>query len=170
MEPSEGVSTEEHGKHLRVHGRVEAQELMADMLEQARRKISIFAPLLDSYLFSTTRVGSALASFAAAHRNNLARFLIEDVDQALRHNGRIVELCRRLSDFIKIRQVGQDDAGLREMFVIIDDSTYLHQPDTEKPDYLAGLEARGEAKHFSAAYERMWERSRPISAIHTLGL
>ncbi len=168
MEKDEGVPIEKRTKH--VHGRVEAQEVIAEMLAHARHKISVFAPTLDDYLFNTSRVAEALASFAAAGRNNMARFLIEDVDRSLHHNGRVIEMCRRLADFIKVREVDEDHTGLREMFLVIDDNSYLHQPDMVKPDYIAGFDTRGEAKRFTTRYERMWERSHSISAIHTLGL
>ncbi|MFQ6021504.1 MAG: hypothetical protein ACE5NW_02180 [Acidiferrobacterales bacterium] len=170
MATGERASTGKRDQHLRIHGRGEAQEIIAGMLAQARHKVSIFSPTLDGYLFNTAPIAKALASFAAAHRKNLVRFLIEDVDQSLHHNARIVELCRRLSDFIKIRAVDEDHAGLQEMFLIIDDNAYLHQPDTQKQDYIAGFEGTRKAKHFANQHEHMWECSLAITAIHKLGL
>lgn len=170
MEGDEQAPTGERSKHLHVHGRVEARDLMTDMVEKAQRKISVIGPTLDAYLFNTPRVAQALASFAAAHRKNLARFLVVDVDQSINRNGRIVELCRRFSDFIKMRQVNEHDIGLQEMFLVIDDSAYVHQPHTDRPDYLARLDARGEARQLTIRYERLWERSLTISTIDPAGL
>jgi hypothetical protein len=155
-------------QHLR--SRVEAHDLMTDMLAQARRQIAIFAPVLDASLFNTSRVAQALASFAATHRNNLVRLLVEDSVQAVHDNGRVVELCRRFSDFIKMRRVDEDHAGLREMFVIIDDHAYLHQREIDNPDFLAAVDTRRDVRPLILRYERMWDRSHAIPSILTVGL
>ena len=162
-------ATEESAiQHLR--SRVEAHDVMAGMLAQARRRVAIFAPLLDASLFNTSRVTQTLASFAAAHRHNLARVLVENSAQAVHDNGRIVELCRRFSDFMKMCQVDEDHTGLREMFVIIDDHAYLHQRDIDNPDFLAATNARRDARPLILQYERMWDRAHSILSILTAGL
>jgi hypothetical protein len=143
---------------------------MADMLAQARRRIAIFAPTLDALLFNTSPVTQTFASFAAAHRHNLARLLVENSAQAVHDNGRVVELCRRFSGFIKMRQVDEDHAGLREMFVIIDDHAYLHQRDIDNPHFLAAVNARRDVRPLILQYERMWDRSHAIPSILTTGL
>lgn len=155
-------------KHLR--SRAEAHDLMTDMLAQARRRIAIFAPVLDASLFNTSHVTRILASFAAAHRHNLVRVLVENSAQAIHDNGRIVELCRRFSDFTKMRQVDEDHAGLREMFIIIDDHAYLHQRDIDNPDFLAAVNARRNVRPLILQYERMWDRSHSIPSVLTVGL
>ena len=169
MKDRKQSTAQENGiQHL--HSRLEAHDLMADMMAPARRRIAIFAPVLDASLFNTSRVTQALASFAAAHRHNLARLLVENSAQVIHDNGRIIELCRRLSDFIKMRQVDEDHAGLREMFVIIDDHAYLHQRDIDNPDFLAAVNTRRHARPLIMRYERMWDRSHSIPSILTVGL
>ncbi len=88
----------------------------------------------------------------------------------MNHNGRIVELCRRFRDFIKMRQMDGDDAGPREMYVIVDGRSYLHQRDIDAPDYLAALEAPRAVRTLMLEYERMWERGSTIASVITLGL
>ena len=164
----ENPTAESGIQHL--HSRVEAHDLMADMLVQARRRIAVFAPSLDASLFNTSPVTQALASFAASRRHNLVRLLVENSTQAVHDNGRIVELCRRFSDFIKMRQVDEDHAGLREMFVIIDDHAYLHQREIDNPDFLAAVNARRDVRPLILQYQRMWDRSHSIPSILTVGL
>lgn len=155
-------------RHL--HSRADANETLVEILGQAHRQIIVFAPVLDGFLFNTSAVARTLASFAAAHRHNTARFLIEHSVQAVHDNGRIVELCRRFRDFIKMRRVDEDDAGLREMFVIVDGRSYLHQRDIDAPDYLAALDASRAARPLMLEFERMWERGSTIASVITLGL
>lgn len=162
--------TEEINEFRHLHSRAEASEVLVEILGQARRQIIVFAPVLDGFLFNTSAVARALASFAAAHRRNTARFLIEHSAQVVHDNGRVVELCRRFRDLIKMRQVNNDDAGLREMFVIADGRSYLHQRDIDAPDYLAGLDVPRAMPPLMLEYERMWERGSTIPSVITVGL
>lgn len=156
--------------HVRISGRSDAVRFLGQMLAQAQHQIAVFAPSLDPLFFNSTEAVDRLASFAAAHHRNLARFLVEDAVQLLQQNQRLIELCRRFSDFIKLQQVDEDQAGLREGFVIVDQRAFLHQRDLEKMDYVGALNARGRARLLDVAFDRMWDRSRPIAEIHSLGL
>ncbi|HSD97496.1 MAG TPA: hypothetical protein VLB06_10185, partial [Sulfuricaulis sp.] len=77
-----------------IRGRDDVADFLAGLAESATREIVIFAPQIDGALFNTPRFARALASFAARHRNNLARIVVEDTEQVLRDNDRLVGLCR----------------------------------------------------------------------------
>lgn len=155
---------------MQLHGREQVREFLLALLQQARRKIFVFAPSLDSGLFNTAPVIEVLASFTAIHRGNLVRFLVEDADRSLHENARVVASCRRFSDFIKMHQVDEDNAGLQEQFVVVDDCAYLHQPHLDRPEFRASPDDRSEARQLAIRYERMWERSHSMPGVHTLGL
>jgi hypothetical protein len=148
----------------------EVRDFLVTLLQQARRKISVFAPMLDADLFNTSRVIEVLASFTASHRGNLVRFLVEDADQSLHQNARVVGLSRRFGDFIKMHQVDEDNIGLQEQFVIVDDCGYLHQPHLDRPEFRASTDDPSKTREFAIRYERMWERSQSMPGVHTLGL
>ncbi len=153
-----------------LNSRDEVRDFLVTLLQQARRKISVFAPTLEGDLFNTSQVIGVLASFTASHRGNLVRFLVEDADRSLHQNARVAGLCRRFSDVIKMHQVDEDDTGLQEQFVIVDDRGYLHQPHLDRPGFRASADDRSETRQFAIRYERMWERSQTMPGVHTLGL
>jgi hypothetical protein len=161
---------EEGSQRLHLHSRAESYDFLAQMLARARRRISIFSPTLDIPLLNSAGTIEILGTFATASRYSLARFLVDDAERSIQNNARLVELCRRLSDFIKLQQVDEQDRNIREMFVLVDDSMYLHQRNLDEADYLVGLNTPGEARQLAVRYERMWERSQPIAGVHTLGL
>ncbi|MDH3670965.1 MAG: hypothetical protein OES46_07335 [Gammaproteobacteria bacterium] len=153
-----------------LNSRDEVRDFLVTLLQQARRKISVFAPTLEGDLFNTSPVISVLASFTTSHRGNLVRFLVEDADLSFHQNARVVGLCRRFSDFIKMHQVDENNSGLQEQFVIVDDCGYLHQPHLDRPGFRASTDDRSETRQFAIRYERMWERSQSMPGVHTLGL
>lgn len=153
-----------------IRDRAEVSDFLALLAENATREIVIFAPRLDGANFNNSRFARALASFAARHRQNLARIVTEDVEQATRDNDRLIGLCRRLSDFIHLHQVGEEHLGLREMFMVVDHRGYLHQPDTDKPDCVAHPHDGHAAVQLARRFNELWDRSEPITALRAAGL
>lgn len=166
--PSAGNDPGAQSRIIRDRG--EVGEFLAGLVEGATREIVVFAPQLDSVLFNTARVSRALASFAARHRHNLARFVVEDTEQALRDNDRLVGLCRRLSDFIHLHRVAEEHLGIREMFVVVDHAGYLRQEDTTKPDCVAAPRDARQAVQLARRFNELWDRSEPVASLRAAGL
>ncbi|MHB8535967.1 MAG: DUF7931 domain-containing protein [Sulfuricaulis sp.] len=153
-----------------IRGREDVGNFLAGLVESAAREIVIFAPQLDSALYNTARVSRALASFAARHRHNLARIVVEDSEQAIRDNDRLTGLCRRLSDFIHMHRVAEEHIGRREMFIVVDHSGYLLQEDVAKPDCIADPCDRRQATQLARRFNELWDRSESIVMLRSAGL
>ena len=153
-----------------IRDRAEVSDFLTRLAENATREIVIFAPRLDGAYFNNSRFARALASFAARHRQNLARIVIEDAEQAIRDNDRLVGLCRRLSDFIHMQQVAEEHLGMREMFIVVDHRGYLHQKDLDNPDCVAHPHDGHEAVLLARRFSELWDRSEPIIALRAAGL
>lgn len=172
METAKNSPNTETAPQLRriIRNRSEVSDFLAILVESATREIVVFAPRLDGTYFNNSRFARALASFAARHRQNLARIVIEDTEQALRDNDRLVGLCRRLSDFIHMQKVAEEHLGINEMFVVVDHRGYLHQQDTAKPDCVIHLHDGHEAVLLTRRFNELWDRSEPIVALRAAGL
>lgn len=153
-----------------IRGRDEIRDQFAVLAEEAKREVALFSPQLDSYFFNNGRFARALASFAARHRHNRARILVEDTSQALRDNDRLVALLRRLSDFLDMREVGEEHRGVRDMFIVVDHGGYLHRQDMSKPECLTNAHDPQEAVQLLRRFNEMWNRSEPIASLRTAGL
>ena len=171
MDTAKNISATEPAPQRRIlRDRGEVSDFLAGLAENATREIVVFAPHLDGAFFNSSRFARALASFAARHRQNLARIVVEDTEQALRDNDRLVGLCRRLSDFIHMHQVAEEHLGMREMFVVVDHRGYLHQQDIAKPDCLTHPRDGHEAVMLTRRFNELWDRSEPIIALRATGL
>ncbi len=146
------------------------RDRIASLIESAKREIVVFAPQMDAHFFNNSQLSRPLASFAARHQYNRARILIEDTSQVLRDNDRIVGLCRRLPEFIQLRQVAEEHLGFREMFVIVDGVSSLHQPDVTKYECVVEPAGRKRAAEMLERFELMWDRSEPAFGLNTAGL
>lgn len=153
---------------LKTRDAVRAQITL--LTNQARHEIRLFTPQLDPVLFNTAELMSLLTSFVARDRHNFVHILVEDSDQAVRDNDRIVLLCRRMSDFVHLHRVGEQHIGLKEMFLAVDHLGYLHQPDLARHDCVsASADTRGTVM-LVRRFQEMWERSEPVRTINTVGL
>ncbi|MHB8742525.1 MAG: DUF7931 domain-containing protein [Sulfuricaulis sp.] len=172
MDTAKNTSSDDKAESQRriIRGRSEVSEFLASLVENATREIVILAPQLDASLFNTTRFARAVASFAARHRHNLARIIIQDTEQALRDNDRLVGLCRRLSDFLHMHQVSEEHIGIREMFVVVDHRGYLHQEDIVKPECVADSRDVRQAVLLARRFDEMWDRSEAIISLRASGL
>lgn len=171
METAKNSSAPEAAPQRRIiRDRTEVGDFLASLAENATRDIVMFAPRLDGAFFNSSRFARALASFAARHRQNLARIVVEDTEQTLRDNDRLVGLCRRLSDFIHMHRVAEEHLGIREMFVVVDHRGYLYQQDTDKPDCVTHPHDSHEAVLLTRRFNELWDRSEPIVALRATGL
>jgi sugar-specific transcriptional regulator TrmB len=172
METAKNPSIEEKSTTQRriIKDRHEVGEILAGLIENARREIVIFAPQLDGALFNTSRFARALASFVARHRHNLARIVVEDAEQSIRDNDRLVLLFRRLSDFIHMHQVSEEHIGIREMFVVVDHRSCLYQADTSKHECISHFNDPHQAVTLARRFNELWDRSEPIQSLRSTGL
>jgi hypothetical protein len=158
------------GGTLRISAREDVAAAVLSMVEQVRRDLIVFFPVLDGRLFNGQALADALVGFATAHNRNRARFVVEDASSMVANNGRIVDVCRRLSSFVRARQVGPEHTGLSEWFVVADETGYVHQPHLERNEVRVDYHAPLEARFLRRRFEQMWERSAPVPGIQVVGL
>lgn len=153
-----------------VRGAEAVQAAALSLLAQARRAVVIYAPVLPPAPFNSTALSRALAVFARGHRHNLVRLLVEDAQQALRDNDRLVGVTRRLGDAVKWREVAAEDRGGGELFVVTDGSACLYLPDRLRTDgeWVNGPDPL--PIDLQARFEKLWERSQPAMALNPVGL
>jgi hypothetical protein len=154
----------------RIHGRAGIGHAIQALAAQARHEFWVCAPQLDPGWFNTAALADTLAHLAAGHRLNRIRMLVEDKGQAVRDNERLVALARRFSEFVELRQVGEQDHGLRELVVIADHEGSLVQLDVTRHDAIVETQARRAAGPLRQQFQERWDRSEPIFEIHTTGL
>ena len=152
-----------------VHGADALALTVSTLIASARRHVRLFAPYLDPSVFQAAPVTGAMARFAAQHPANRVHILTEDVPQVRRDCGRLIELARRISDAVMLREVEENDRGARDLFLLADRATFLMQEDIGRSDGVVSARAPQEAAQLIARFDEIWERATPI-ALRTLGL
>jgi hypothetical protein len=81
------------------------------LVTQAERFIRIYTHDLEREIYDNNAFRDALSLFARKHSNTEVHILIEDIQPTLKQNHLVLELSRRLSSSITIRQtdIGTED-------------------------------------------------------------
>lgn len=151
-----------------IHGQEALRTGAAALLRYARRDARLAAPYLDPAIFNTGSVADALSEFVTRHPRNRVRILVEDINQVLRDNGRLVSLVRRLADSIELREVEENERGARDLYFVADRAVCLFQEAADGMDGVVSHVPREIATRLER-FEAAWHRAQPV-ALRTLGL
>ena len=162
--------TSTHSARRAVRGAEAIQAAVLALIECAERALAIYAPLLEPALFNGTAHTRALAQFAARHRSNTIRLLVDDAAQAVRDNDRLANLSRRLSDAITWHEVETEARGGGELFVIADGRRCLYLPDRLRNDAEWAEVKDRLPVDLQQRFDALWERSQPATTLSPVGL
>lgn len=149
--------------------REEAAAARLTVLQQARRCVDIYLPILPRDQFATAEEQTELRRIATAGRGALVRILLHDPASAAANDHRLVALAQRLPTSVQIR-VPVDEADLTYIssYLLDDRDGYLFFPEADRPrGRVAGSDRAGKgelSQHFNA----VWERAEPASTLLTL--
>ncbi|MDH5649724.1 MAG: hypothetical protein OEY67_08705 [Gammaproteobacteria bacterium] len=156
-------------ERTRIQHREHLRDAIILLFQNAKRKIALFSPRMDSFLFNNSLVHEALSHFVARHHRNQVHIIIEDKDQIFRNNERFIGICRRFSSSIRIRRTSPEHHGRLDMFILIDDLCLLNQVNIENPDSIIDCNDKIQLSELNRKFDAMWDRSEPIS-LSTPGL
>lgn len=164
---SENTHGLENGQYK---GRDVIQEMVQKLAKSIERECIIMGPVLDQHYFNNADFVEALATFATSHPRNIAKILIENSAQVIRDNGRLITLCRRLNENLRLRGLPEEYHGHSDLFFITDRQTLLLQPNTGKPEITVSINDKTTAAPFVRRFDYAWQRSVPMPGLHTFGL
>lgn len=155
---------------LRCDSAEEVDRVVLALLTQARRSIAVSAPVLDLPAFNAERTARALARFAADNRRNHARVLIDNEQDLMRRNPRLVELCRSLPSFIELRVLPQEYGPLEELVVVADGTGFLRRREPGGTDASASMNAPARCRQLLREFDHRWERGERPRELTVTGL
>lgn len=139
--------------------RTETQHATDLIVAQALASIEIFSRDLDPFLFDREPFLNALSNLC--HRNHKARVrcLVQDPTAPVKRNHRLIELARRLSSSIELRQPHPDYRHYNEAFLIADECGLIHRSLADQFEGTANFYAPVEAQRKLDFFTEVWERS-----------
>lgn len=154
-----------------IEHREAAVAIVTAIITQARRQLRIYSRELDPGLFDAPGVVDALRRFGTAGRGNQVQVVLQDADAPQRALAPLIMLGQRLPSVFAFREVIDPvDRAYASAFVVNDDGGYYFRTLGHRFDGESALDVSGRARQLRESFDRVWERSRPVTEYRTLGI
>lgn len=161
---AEGVDS----KTRELGTQVEFRDAACELARNARLQLNILTYAFEREIYGHSDFTRAVQQLCTGHSRARVRVLIHSPEWASRSGHRLVELARRLSSFIELREMNDQDKELTSEVLIADEQSLLlrDSPDVVQARYypddmrLAG----GWLKRF----EGLWNGGEAVQALRQL--
>lgn len=129
------------------------------LIEQTSRYLSIRSAMLDPDLFDQKEFNEALSVFARSSRFAEVRILVDYPDHIQKHGHKTLDLMRRLSQKIIIKQYYDEPDERRESYILSDSRGILiKSPDREAEGFFSLTDAVY-TKKMKETFDHKWQMS-----------
>jgi len=149
----------------------EAVAVVSGIALAARRALYLHLRELEPALLDSAPLLEALRRFATASHGGEVRFLLQDPGPRPRGTAELLALARRLPTAFAFRGASDPvDVAYPSAYVVNDAGGYCFLPLASRLEGEASLAAPGRARQLRAGFERVWERSCPLTEYRALRL
>lgn len=148
--------------------RTEFRDAATELARTAEREIALLTYAFEREVYGHPDFVEAMQSLATRHRMARIRILVHSPEWASRSGHRMVELARRLTSFIEIRELHEQDKQLTSEVMIADESGLLYR---ESPDTLVARfhpSAAQDARAWLRRFDGLWAGGAPVQALRRL--
>ena len=138
------------------------------LLQQSQHSIDIFSHMLDHRVFDQDGVLDAIRAMVVVNPRARVRILVREPQFMINNGHRIMELARRLSSYIEIRQTHEHYAQTSRMFVIADQRGYLYKESDERYEGLVNFNDPATSREWLNTFNEAWEHSQALSDFRRL--
>jgi len=129
------------------------------MVQQCQESLEIFTRDLDAPLYDQKPFLQALGALCLRNRKASVRILVQDPQVPVRRNHRLIELSRRLSSSIELRQPHPDYSQHNEAFLVADRCGLIHRSLADRYEGSASFYNPVDAQRKLDFFTEVWERS-----------
>ncbi|MBS3958575.1 MAG: GNAT family N-acetyltransferase [Xanthomonadaceae bacterium] len=141
----------------------------AGVIARARREVRLFTRDLEATLYGHPELVEALREFATSGRGPLVRILVVETDRLRAEGHALLLLAQRLSSVFALRTpVDPEDRQAPESYLVADETAYVFRPLATRFEGSACLDGPARARQLAEAFDRRWERARPLSELRAL--
>jgi len=147
------------GVDIELQTREECRHASELMVQQCLASLEIFSRDLDASLYDQAPFLQALGALCLSNRRARVRILVQDPMTAVKRGHRLIELSRRLSSSIEIRQAHQDYRHHNEAFLVADDCGLIYRSLSDRYEGTANFYNPVQAERKADFFTEVWDRS-----------
>jgi hypothetical protein len=147
------------GIDIELLTRAETRHATELMVQQCLSSLEIFTRDLDAPLYDQEAFLQALSALCLGNRKARVRVLVQDPMPPVKRAHRLIELSRRLSSSIELRQPHEDYRHHNEAFLIADRCGLIHRALADRYEGTANFYDPVIAQRKLDFFTEVWERS-----------
>ncbi|MFK7888620.1 MAG: hypothetical protein AB8G16_17310 [Gammaproteobacteria bacterium] len=148
----------------------DARNALYDVARAGRRSICLFTPDLEPEQFSRLEFMDIIKNLILTHKFARVRVLVKSPMRCVREGHRLVELARRFSSFLEIREVHSDYRGRADTFLVADQNAVIYRANASRFEGIADTHSPTIALHYLEFFETAWNRSTASTELRQLHL
>lgn len=137
----------------------EYRAAVAEIATRANRTLSIYTPDLEPQLYDQDMFLDPLKRLVLARSHARLRVLISDPARAAREGNRFMQMARRLTSYIDLRNVAPEYRSNPCSFIVADDKAIVYRQQASKWEGIVEFDDAAIVKRYLAYFDEVWAGS-----------
>ena len=137
----------------------EARDAVITLAEQARRIVKIFTRELDPEVYDNQRFADALSHVARRAPTSEVQILVQDPKPAINSNHLLIELCRQLTSYIRVRRVSDDYQLAPDEFLLADNIGFMYRKSYSSYEGVVNFNSPSKSHRLDEVFNEIWNVS-----------
>lgn len=134
----------------------EYRSAVAEIAKRANRTMSIYTPNLEPLIYDQDMFLEPLKRLVLARGHARLRVLISDPARVVREGNRFMQMARRLTSFIELRNVPPEFRDNPAAFIIADASAIAYRQQCSKWEGIVEFNDQQIVKRYLAYFDEVW--------------
>ena len=134
----------------------EYRAAVAEIAKRAHRSMSIYTPNLEPLIYDQDMFLEPLKRLVLARGHARLRVLISDPARVVREGNRFMQMARRLTSFIELRNVPPEFRDNPAAFIIADASAIAYRQQCSKWEGIVEFNDQQIVKRYLAYFDEVW--------------
>jgi len=134
----------------------EYRSAVAEIAKRANRSMSIYTPNLEPLIYDQDMFLEPLKRLVLARGHARLRVLISDPARVVREGNRFMQMARRLTSFIELRNVPPEFRDNPAAFIIADASAIAYRQQCSRWDGIVEFNDQQVVKRYLAYFDEVW--------------
>jgi hypothetical protein len=137
----------------------EYRAAVAELATRAQRNLCIYTPDLEPQLYDQDGFLEPMKRLVLARRHARLRVLISDPGRVVREGNRFMQMARRLTSYIDLRNVSQEYRSNPCSFLIADDKAIAYRQQASRWDGIVEFNDVTVVRRYLAYFDEVWAGS-----------
>lgn len=134
----------------------EYRAAVSELATRAQRSLSIYTPNLEPLLYDQDCFLEPVKRLVLARGHARLRVLISDPARASRDGNRFMQMARRLTSFIELRNVPPEFRNNRASFIVADDRAIAYRQQASRWDGIVEFDDQSVVRRHLAYFDEVW--------------